>query len=65
MGNRNFGETVVTKIKNWFKVVERCKRYADKLNQIDHLLSKYEKRYYACMDPVTKKLIKEIDDILE
>jgi hypothetical protein len=29
------------------------------------LLDKYEKRYYACMDPVTKKLIKEIDDILE
>ena len=65
MGNRNFGKTMVTRIKNWFNVIGKCKRYANKLNEIDHLLDKYEKRYYACMDPVTKKLIKEIDDILE
>lgn len=65
MGNCNFGKTVVNKVKNWFSLLRRCKKYANKLNQIDHLLDKYEDKYRACMDPVTKSLIKDIDDILD
>ena len=40
------------------------KKLADKLNQIDHLLTRYENDYRISMDPVTKKMIGEIDEIL-
>lgn len=56
--------TCIKKIRNWFSLLERCKRYADKLNQIDHLLTRYENDYRTSMDPITKKMIGEIDEIL-
>lgn len=54
----------IKKIKNWLSLLKRCKKYADKLNQIDHLLTRYENDYRTSMDPVTKKMIEEIDEIL-
>lgn len=53
------------KVKEWFNVMERAKRYAKALNTVDHALTDFENMKRGKMSDDCQELIEIIDAALE
>jgi hypothetical protein len=56
---------MIQKIKEWFNVMERAKRYAATLNLIDKVLNDFEKQNKGKITKDCQDLIELIDMALE